>query len=88
MLRLGILGVSLDRRLADMLPVLRVPSGVVVAATVPGAIDCREGGLAAGDVIHAVNRNRWQGSPSSARSSISEHGDSVVLQLERRRELI
>ena len=54
--RLGILGVNLDQRIAELLPVLRVRSGVVVASTVAGAIDSRDGGLAAGDVVYAVNR--------------------------------
>ena len=39
-----------------MLPALRVATGVVVASTVAGAIDSREGGFAPGDVIYAVNR--------------------------------
>jgi serine protease Do len=87
--RLGILGVSLDRRLAEMLPVVRVSSGVVVASTVPGAIDSREGGLAPGDVIHAVNRTVVQ-ELAQLRLVIDQlkPGDPVVLQLERRGELM
>ena len=56
--RLGILGVDLDQRIATMLPVLRVKSGVVVASTAARGIDAREGGLAAGDVVYAVNKNK------------------------------
>src|SRR5262249_2127318 len=59
--RLGILGLDLDRRIAEMIPAVRVPYGVVVASTVDGAIDVREGGLAAGDVIFAINRKPISG---------------------------
>src|SRR5919109_332729 len=54
--RLGILGVDLDQRIMELLPVERVRSGVVVASTVAGALDAQEGGLTIGDVICAVNR--------------------------------
>ena len=60
--RLGILAVNLDRRIAEMLPQLRVTSGVVVAAAVDGARDPREGGLAVADVIYAANQTRVVGS--------------------------
>ena len=55
--RLGILGVSVDRRIAAMLPLVRISSGVVVVSRVSGAIDVREGGLEVGDVIYSVNRS-------------------------------
>src|SRR6185503_3819425 len=61
--RLGILGVNLDQGIAALLPALRVRSGVVVASTVAGAIDSRDGGLSAGDVVYAVNRTRVVGLP-------------------------
>ena len=87
--RLGILGVSLDQRIAEMVPVLRVRSGVVVASTVAGAIDSREGGLAAGDVVYAINRTPVVGL-AELRTVLDglKTGDSVVLQLERRGELM
>lgn len=87
--RLGILGVNLDRRLAAMLPVLRVQSGVVVASTVVDGVDTRDGGLVAGDVVFAVN-----GKPVAAinelRTALDQFksGDAVALQLERRGELM
>src|SRR5262249_23919285 len=37
--RLGVLGVNLDRRIAALMPTVRTQSGVVIASTVPGAID-------------------------------------------------
>ena len=87
--RLGILALNLDPRLSELLSVLRVTSGVVVASTVAGAIDAREGGLAAGDVIFAVNRERVE-NLAQLRAAIErlKAGDAVVLQLERRGELM
>ena len=87
--RLGILGVALDQQLAAMLPVLRVRSGVVVASTVAGALDSRDGGLAPGDVVHAVNRAPVA-KLSDLRAALEplKVGDPVVLQIERRGELV
>ena len=87
--RLGILGVALDQRLARIVPVLRVDSGVVVVSTVPGAIDAREGGLEIGDVVFAVNRTRVSGL-AELRAAVDglKTGDAVVLQLERRGALM
>ena len=87
--RLGILGVNLTERLAELLPVVRVRSGVVVASTVAGAIDARDGGLAAGDVVYAVNRTPVAGL-TELRAALEglKAGDPVVLQLERRGELM
>ena len=81
--RLGMLGLTLDQDIAAMLQP-RVTSGVVVVSTIAGAIDSREGGLAAGDVIYAVNRTPVAGLPE-LRSLIdaSAIGASVVLHLER-----
>jgi serine protease Do len=87
--RLGILGVDLNRRVAELLPALRVSSGVVVASTVAGAIDARDGGLADGDVIYAVNRTPVTG-VADLRATVDalKAGDPVVLQLERRGALM
>ncbi len=87
--RLGILGVDLDARIAEMVPVVRVNSGVVVASTVVGAFDARDGGLAAGDVVYAVN-GRPVGVLAELRSAVDalKPGDPIVLHLERRGELI
>jgi len=86
--RLGILGLDLDKRIAEALPVLRVPSGVVVVSTEADALDAREGGLAPGDVIFGVN-GKWVSGLSELRSALDplKPGAPVVLQLERRGEL-
>ena len=51
---LGILTVEIDEVISSLLPSLRIPSGLVVAARIEGG-----GGpamsVAAGDVIHAIN---------------------------------
>jgi serine protease Do len=80
---LGILGVSIDESLADRLPALRVPSGVVVAARVdsergPGDL------LEKGDVIHAVNGVAVS-SVDALRTAVDriEPRGAVVLQIER-----
>ena len=68
--RLGVLGVSLIPRLAAMLPTVRAMAGVVIASTVPGAIDSRDGGLSPGDIVYAVNRTPVSSLENSARSSM------------------
>jgi serine protease Do len=80
---LGILGVTIDKKLAQLLPDLRTPSGVVVAALSPDASD-NGTGLEAGDVIHAMNGKPIDGM-ESLREKLKEFssGDSVVLQIER-----
>jgi serine protease Do len=87
--RLGILAVDLDKRISELVPVLRVAAGVVVASTVAGAIDAREGGLAPGDVIYAVNKKRVMDVKElRAMVDAMKPGDPVVLHLERRGELM
>jgi S1-C subfamily serine protease len=44
-----------DRFGEHLFGLARVSNGVLVASVVPGAIDAREGGLAPGDVILALN---------------------------------
>jgi serine protease Do len=87
--RLGIVGVTLDQRIAEMLPVLRVRSGVVVASTMSGAIDTREGGFAPGDVVYAVNGTPVVG-VAGLRDAVAQlkSGDPVVVQLERQGQLM
>ncbi len=86
--KLGILGIDLDEKLAAMLPPLRKPAGVVVAALVA------EGGykgeeLLPGDLIVALNREPVL-NLEGLRSSLNKlkAGDSVVLQVHRLGQLI
>ena len=81
--RLGILGIGIDKRLAELLPDLRNSYGVVVAAG--SATDLASGtGLKPGDVIYSVN-----GSPVSTVAALKNRinefktGQEVVMQIER-----
>ena len=87
--RLGILGVNLTHQISLMLPALRVRTGVVVASTVAGATDSRDGGFAPGDVICAVNRVTVNGL-GDLRALLDKLriGDPVVVQVQRRGELM
>jgi len=87
--RLGILGVTLEPEVAAMLPSLRAKSGVVVVSATAGTFDSDIGGLAPGDVIHAVNGN-WIVDLAALRKALDpmKVGDSVALQVERRGTLI
>jgi serine protease Do len=85
--RLGILGVDVTEKLGSILPPLRIPGGVVVAArTVEGT--SQNVGLQPGDVIHAVNQAPIP-SLESLRQVIQafKPGDSVVLYVERQGRL-
>ena len=84
---LGILGVSVDRRLALSMPGLRGPAGVLVAARV-NAQRTPAGVLESGDVIHAINGIAVT-SPETLRAElarIARHG-AIVLQVERNGQL-
>jgi serine protease Do len=87
--RLGILGLALTDEIRQMLPALRVRTGVVVASTVAGATDSRDGGFAPGDVIYAINRVPVSGL-DELRTVVDKLriGDPVVVQLQRRGELM
>jgi serine protease Do len=82
--RLGILGITLDPKVAVLLPALRGKSGVVVVSATAGTFDSDSGGLAPGDVIHAVN-GTWITSLATLRAALDamKQGDAVVLQIER-----
>jgi serine protease Do len=81
--RLGIVGISMDHQLQQMLPDLRIPGGVVVAAKTPAAALLGQG-PEPGDVIHSVN-----GQPVEDVASLREKlravkpGAPIILQIER-----
>ena len=80
---------NLTDRIRQMLPAVRVAAGVVVASTVAGAIDSRDGGFAPGDVIYAVNRVPVSGlSELRALLQKLQIGDPVVVQLQRHGEFM
>ena len=87
--RLGILGLNLTDRIRQILPAVRVATGVVVASTVAGAIDSRDGGFAPGDVIYAINRVPVSGlGELRALLETLRIGGPIVVQLQRRGELM
>jgi len=85
--RLGILGIAIDKQIAQMLPDLRRPYGVVVAARAAGSPYSTE--LNPGDVIHAVN-----GEPITSIAALRQAleklkpTDPTVLQIERDSHLL
>ena len=83
--KLGILGLTLNSQIAQMIPVRRVTSGVVVASSAQGAIDARTGRLSAGDVIFGVNGKPVE-NLAELRTALEpmKPGAPVVLHLERR----
>ncbi len=86
--KLGILGIEIDSKIAAMLPELRIPSGVIVAARAASTV-APANSLATGDVIHGVN-----GSPVTSMLGLRSGLDNlkpespVVLQVERNGQLI
>jgi serine protease Do len=87
--RLGILGVDLDRTIAASIPTLRVPSGVIVVSSTAGGLDLRGDSLQPADVIYAVNRRPVNGLEQlRAALDALEPGDTAVLHLDRRGELM
>ena len=84
---LGILGVEIDQRIAAMVPDLRDPFGIFVAARASGA--SREVPLIAGDVIRTLN-----GQPMTTldrlRSALKSlpPGQPVALQIQREQKLL
>jgi serine protease Do len=87
--RLGVLGLTVDAQVAEVLPWLRVRGGMVVVSLVDGAIDARDGGLAPGDVIFTLNRTPVAGLSELRRAlDALQAGDAVVLGIDRRGELL
>src|SRR5271165_3488223 len=85
--RLGIVGVTINDDLKRLLPELRIPSGVIVAARTPSSELLGEG-PESGDVIHAVNTTPITDIAGLKQVLREFHpGDPIVLQIERDGEL-
>ena len=86
--KLGVLGLTIDEKIRSVLPPLRIPEGVLVAA-VGGSPSYFGDQPQEGDVIHAVNGIRVN-SIESLDSALRQlkQGKSLVLQLERNGNLI
>ena len=85
--RLGILGVELDLDLAQSLPDLRIPSGIIVAGKTVGASE--EIPIQTGDVIHGIN-GKTITTLADLRAALDnlKIGDAVALLVERYGQLI
>jgi serine protease Do len=85
--RLGIMGVDIDDHIAQLIPGLRISSGVIVAARVD---EWRRADVAllAGDIIHAINGHEVT-SLDSIRSTLDrlKPNSPVVIQIEREGKL-
>lgn len=81
--KLGIFGIEIDDKLANDLEDLRIPSGVIVAATSADTASA-DADLQAGDVIHAVNGKHIE-TLDGLRAALNgiPAGNSGVLQIER-----
>ena len=85
--RLGVIGVEVDEKLQAILPPLRIPSGVVVAARTLGPAGATLA-LQPGDVIHGVNRTPITSLDDLRRTLHAfQPGDAVVLHVERQGRL-
>ena len=80
--RLGIVGITMDHQLRQMLPDLRIPGGVVVAAKTSAAALLGE--VEPGDVIHSINGQPVE-DVASLRPKLREvkPGAPIILQIER-----
>jgi serine protease Do len=87
--RLGVLALTFSRQLAQLLPDVRVASGVVVAAAARTGAPGWEGELQPGDVIHAVNRTLVT-DVATLRTAVDtlKVGQALVLHVEREGELL
>jgi serine protease Do len=81
--RLGILAIEVDRKVAELLPPLRHPGGVLVAARAADA-PVPDQGLIPGDIITAVNGTMIAGL-SDLREAVNtlQPGSACVLQVQR-----
>jgi serine protease Do len=85
--QLGLLAIGLSRELATMLPPLRKPDGVIVAALVADGPYWKSE-FQTGDVIHAVNRAPIGDLPDLRKAlQPVKSGDPVAVQIERDGEL-
>ena len=85
--RLGILAIAVDREVSQLLPVLRMPDGILVTGVVAAARAPR-GLFQPGDIIYSIN-NRSLKSVDELLSILEglEPGSAVIIQIERDRRL-
>ncbi len=81
--RLGLIGLDVTDKLAEMLPKLRIQSGVAVIAKTPRSM-VMDVGLSPGDVIHFINGKAVANLEQlSSQLRQFKAGDAAALQIER-----
>jgi len=81
--RLGIVGITVSDDLRKLMPDLRIPSGVIVAARTPSALLLGEG-PEPGDIIHMLNTTPVKDLDGLKQALRQLHsGDAIVLQVEK-----
>jgi len=85
--RLGIIGTTITREIEELVGPLRIPSGVLVTATVANRLAV-DSGLQEGDVIHAFNRVPIK-TMDGLRTEFGKlkPGDAAAMQVERNGKL-
>jgi serine protease Do len=85
--KLGIIGATITREIADLVGPLRMPSGVLVTGTVANRLAV-DSGLQEGDVIHAFNHTPIK-NMDELRSAFGnlKPGDPAAMQVERNGKL-
>lgn len=85
--RLGIIGTTINREIEELVGPLRIPSGVLVTATVANRLAV-DSGLQEGDVIHAFNRVPIK-TMDELRTEFGKlkPGDPAAMQVERNGKL-
>jgi serine protease Do len=85
--QLGILAIGVNRDLAKLLPVLRKPGGVIVAALVADGPYWKNE-FQPGDVIHAINRTPVGDLPDLRKAlEPVQPGNAIAVQIERERDM-
>ncbi len=85
--RLGIVGITVNDEISELLGVMRIPSGVLVSSTVNDSLAV-DSGLAEGDVIHSLNRTKIT-NVQELRDAFNklQPGEPAALQVERNGKL-
>ena len=85
--RLGIIGTTITREIEELVGPLRIPSGVLVTATVANRLAV-DSGLQEGDIIHAFNRVPIK-TMDELRTEFGKlkPGDAAAMQVERNGKL-
>ncbi|MDR3764590.1 MAG: trypsin-like peptidase domain-containing protein [Acidobacteriota bacterium] len=81
--KLGVVAIAVDTSVAQLIPPMRLPGGILITALTAGGNGAAFG-LRAGDIIHAVNKQPTN-TMDALRSALAvlKPGDTAVLSMER-----